>query len=63
MQSNSILLGIFDNIILDGLRIKQNKPIDAIEGLVSRAVLTTPIEKDSGSIIDIQYVLSMDLET
>lgn len=52
-----------DYIILDGLRVKKNKPVDAVDGLVSRAVLSTPIEKDSGSIIDIQYILSMGLTT
>lgn len=50
-------------IIFDGFRVKQTKPIDATDGLVSRAVLATPIEKDSGSIIDIQYILSMGLDT
>jgi len=52
-----------DHIIFDGLRVKQTKPVDATDGLVSRAVLTTPIEKDAGSIIDIQYILSMGLDT
>ena len=58
-------LGEFDYIILDGLRVKYNKPKDAVDGLVSRAVLPEGnyIEKDSGSIIDIQYILSMGLDT
>jgi len=55
--------GTPEYIILDGLRVKYNNPTDAVDGLVSRAVLTTPIEKDSGSIIDIQYILSMGLDT
>jgi len=52
-------------IILDGLRVKYNKPKDAVDGLVSRAVLSEEnyIEKDAGSIIDIQYILSMGLDT
>jgi hypothetical protein len=54
---------ILSHIIFDGLRVKYNKPEDAVDGLVSRAVLAAPIEKDSGSIIDIQYILSMGLDT
>ena len=48
-------------IILDGLRVKKYKTVDSVEGLVSRAVLTTPIEKPLGSIIDIQYLLEMGM--
>lgn len=49
--------------ILDGLRISKDKPIDSIDGMVSRAVLATPISKEAGSIIDIEYLLvfSMDV--
>jgi hypothetical protein len=49
--------------ILDGLRISKDKPLDSIDGLVSRAVLSTPISKEAGSIIDIEYLLvfSMDV--
>jgi hypothetical protein len=52
------------NAILDGLRIEKTKPIDSIDGLVSRAVLdsNTKIEKQAGSIIDIEYLLSFDLD-
>lgn len=50
-------------ILLDGLKVKKYQSIDAIEGLVSRAVLSTAIEKSVGSIIDIQYILSMELST
>lgn len=56
-------LGLTDYIILDGFRVKENKPQDAIDGLVSRSVLTEPIQKEAGSIIDIQYILSMRLDT
>jgi len=49
--------------ILDGLRVSKDKPIDSIDGMVSRAVLGTPISKEAGSIIDIEYLLvfSMDV--
>ena len=52
------------NAILDGLRIEKTKPIDSIDGLVSRAVLdaNTKIDKQAGSIIDIEYLLSFDLD-
>jgi len=50
-------------IILDGLKIKPKQVIDNTEGLLSRTVLTDPIEKDSGSIIDIEYVLAVNLDT
>lgn len=50
--------------ILDGLRIEKTKPIDSIDGLVSRAVLddNTRIDKQAGSIIDIEYLLTFDLD-
>jgi hypothetical protein len=52
------------NAILDGLRIEKTKPIDSIDGLVSRAVLdnSTKIDKQAGSIIDIEYLLTFDLD-
>lgn len=48
--------------ILDGLRIQKTKPTDSIDGLVSRAVLTTPILKEAGSIIDIEYLLVFTMD-
>lgn len=48
-------------VLLDGLRVKKYKTVDSVEGLVSRAVLTAPIEKPVGSIIDIQYLLEMGM--
>lgn len=53
--------------ILDGLRVKKYKTLDSVEGLVSRAVFTTTgdnptaIEKPFGSVIDIQYLLEMQM--
>lgn len=52
-----------NSLIFDGLKVKLYKPIDASNGLLSRAVLDSPIEKESGSVIDIQYILSMGLTT
>ena len=55
--------------ILDGLRVKKYRTLDSVEGLVSRALLTTSgdnptaIEKPSGSVIDIQYLLEMEMVT
>jgi hypothetical protein len=51
--------------MLDGIRIKRVKPIDSNDGLVSRAVLsaTDQIIKDFGSVIDVQYILTMKMET
>ena len=50
--------------LLDGLRIDRTKPEDSIDGLVSRAVLdsSTKIEKQAGSIIDIEYLMIFDLD-
>jgi hypothetical protein len=50
--------------LLDGLRIERTKPDDSIDGLVSRAVLddSTKIEKQAGSIIDIEYLMIFDLD-
>lgn len=47
--------------ILDGLRVKKYKTVDSVEGLVSRAVLSAPIEKPLGSVVDIQYLLEMGM--
>lgn len=53
--------------ILDGLRVKKYKTLDSVEGLVSRALLTTTgdsptaIEKPFGSVVDIQYLLVMQM--
>lgn len=57
---------IFDNVssattVIDGLRVKRYRTVDSVEGLVSRAVLATAIEKPEGSTVDIQYLLEMGL--
>jgi len=56
-------LGNGNSIVLDGLKIRPYKSTSALDGLVSRAVLTTPIEKQNGSVIDVQYVLTMGMLT
>lgn len=60
---NKITITPGGQVYLDGLRIKKYRTPDSTEGLVSRAKLTTPIEKKFGSIIDIQYLLEVMLET
>jgi hypothetical protein len=49
---------------LDGLRISKDKPVDSIDGLVSRVTFdnSTKISKSAGSIIDIEYLLIFDLD-
>lgn len=60
---NKITIDAGGQVYLDGLRIKKYRTPDSTEGLVSRAVLSTPIEKKFGSIIDVQYLLEVMLET
>jgi hypothetical protein len=60
---NKITIDAGGEVYLDALRIKKYRTPDSTEGLVSRAVLSTPIEKKFGSIIDIQYLLEVALET
>jgi hypothetical protein len=60
---NKITIDAGGQVYLDGLRVKKYRTPESTEGLVSRAVLTTPIEKKFGSIIDIQYLLEVMLET
>jgi hypothetical protein len=66
---NKITIDAGGQVYLDGLRIKKYRTPDSTEGLVSRAVLYDPatnqygIEKKFGSIIDVQYLLEVMLET
>lgn len=60
---NKITIDAGGQVYLDGLRVKKYRTPDSTEGLVSRAKLATPIEKKFGSIIDIQYLLEVMLET
>lgn len=61
--SGASSLGNGNYILLDGLKIRPYKSTSALDGLVSRAVLATPIEKQNGSVIDVQYVLTMGMLT
>jgi hypothetical protein len=47
--------------LLDGLKISKFKATDSVDGLLSRVVLSSPIIKEAGSIIDIEYNLIFDL--
>ena len=60
---NKITIDAGGEVYLDGLRVKKYRTVDSTEGLVSRAVLDTPIEKKFGSVIDIQYLLEFGLES
>jgi len=60
---NKITIDAGGQVYLDALRIKKYRTPDSTEGLVSRAVLSPAIEKKFGSIIDIQYLLEVALET
>ena len=50
--------------VLDGLRTLKDKPVDSIDGLISRVTFdnSTKISKTAGSIIDIEYLLIFDLD-
>lgn len=48
-----------NNIFLDGMRINDTDGSDTNYGLLSRAVLATPVTKSEAIPLDIQYVLSV----
>lgn len=47
------------NLVVDALRFNDVDIIDTVYGMVSRAVLDTPIIKQGNSVLDIEYYLSM----
>ena len=47
------------DIVIDAVRFNNIDSVDTVYGMVSRAVLTTPITKESNSVLDIEYYLSM----
>lgn len=49
------------NTSLDGIRVDDTETIDTNNGLVSRAVFTTPVVKYTGDIIDVEYILTLDI--
>lgn len=44
-----------DNVLFDGLRVEDTDTQSTNYGLVSRSVLTSPIEKKSGALLEIEY--------
>jgi hypothetical protein len=62
---NKILVGIKSKsltattVYLDGLKINDEDSFDPTYGLISRAVLTSPISKVSGKQMDIEYRLDL----
>jgi hypothetical protein len=49
------------NVSFDAIRIDDTDSTDTTYGLVSRAVLSTPITKKAGDSIDIEYKLTLGL--
>lgn len=47
------------DVVIDAIRFNDIDTIDTAYGMVSRAVLSTPIVKESNSVLDIEYYLSM----
>lgn len=47
------------NLVVDAVRFNNTDLIDTVYGMVSRAVLDTPIIKQGNSVLDIEYYLSM----
>lgn len=48
------------SVYMDGLRINDEDTFDPNFGLISRSVLSTPINKVAGRSLDIEYKLSLD---
>jgi hypothetical protein len=47
-------------VYFDGLRINDEDTFDPAYGLISRKILTTPLEKPSGRPVDIEYKLQLE---
>jgi hypothetical protein len=47
-------------VYFDGLRINDEDTFDPSYGLISRRILTTPLEKPSGRPVDIEYKLQLE---
>lgn len=56
---NEISLSSTANIVIDAIRFNNVDIVDTVYGMVSRAVLETPIIKQGNSVLDIEYYLSM----
>jgi hypothetical protein len=48
------------SVDFDGLRVNDNDTFVEENGIISRAVLATPIQKEFGSLLDIEYRLVVD---
>jgi hypothetical protein len=42
-------------VYFDGVRVNDEDTFDPTYGLISRSLLTTPLEKKSGRTVDIEY--------
>lgn len=47
-------------VYFDGLRINDEDTFDPAYGLISRSILTTPLQKPSGRPVDIEYKLQLE---
>ena len=47
-------------VYFDGLRINDEDTFDPTYGLISRSILTTPLQKPSGRPVDIEYKLQLE---
>ncbi len=56
---NEISIHSSADVVIDAVRFNNIDSVDTIYGMVSRAVLSTPITKESNSVLDIEYYLSM----
>jgi hypothetical protein len=49
----------FTEVLFDGIRINDEDTFDPIYGLISRSILSTPLNKFNGRQVDIEYKLDM----
>ena len=56
---NEISILSSTDIVIDAVRFNNIDAVDTVYGMVSRAALSTPIIKESNSVLDIEYYLSM----
>ena len=47
------------NVVIDSIRINENDAADVTNGMISRAVLASPIQKLSAQQLDVEYYLSI----
>jgi len=56
---NKITITSSSDVVVDAIRFNNIDALDTVYGMVSRATLSSPIEKASNSVMDIEYYLSM----